>query len=200
LAVFEDLLNQFLTWLAIGGAVGIIVAIGFVAFTVFVLKKFLWGLFVKGFLIILAWVPSVFLAMNLDTGAMPSVKVVSVSGWGLVLYPYTWDVLFGSGIAAITVISAMMIVVSYLSMLDIAWEFHKHRPSIPVYLVPFIAYLGLVCFGLGMLNSHLALLNAYSGWCLSNGMHPLVPVMFASLIVAFVLFMVYGRKYIFKSY
>jgi len=150
------------------------------------------GVLVQSFLLIIAWLPSIVVTSAVDTSQLKT--ILPLKGYGLILFPYTWDVLYGAFKGTeIGWFAGLMLFTSYIALLHLSVMFCVKWKMSPFYS-PFIAYLGMLCLGLGLINFHREVYNAYVNGCLSSGIHPLMPVIFLAFLGTIIYIMVWGTK------
>lgn len=148
------------------------------------------GLLVQSLLLSVAWIPAVVVSLSLNVEGV----IVPVKGYGLILFPYVWDTLYGGNVSAeVTFISGVMLIVSYIAFLHLSIMFCL-KWKMKVVFAPFIAYLCMIAFGLGLLNTHKALYNAYENVCVSSGVHPAMPLIFIVFVLLIIFVLYWGHK------
>jgi len=190
----EEIFSELLNWLLGGIALSTVVSIILILVVIYLGMKVTKGILIQSLLLIVAWLPSIIITFAIDTSTLEPQPIIPLRGVGLVLFPYTWDTLFGWFVdTQIGVISLLMIVISYIAFLHLSIIFCKNY-QIKVFLSPIIAYIVLVGLGLGMINFHSYLFNSYVNYAYSIGIHPIMPVLFLVFLFLIVIIMVYSRK------
>jgi hypothetical protein len=184
--------NQLIQWLFGGISLSTLVCVLLIVLVSIGVLKIAKGILVQSFLLIMAWLPSVIIVLATDTSGLKT--VIPLKGYGLILFPYTWDVLLGNFYGQdLGYVASLMLVISYIALLHLAVMFCASW-KISFLYSPFIAYIGMVALGLGLVNTHKALYNWYAAGCIASGIHPLMPIIFVGMVGIIMLILVWGAK------
>lgn len=198
--LIEDLINQILSWYMGGLGVSALVVLA-----LFVVGSYLsWILLKKiavyGFLFIATWLPSIVVAHAVDYSVMQSQPLIPLKGYTFILFPYTWDVLLGYfGETQLGVICLVMILLSYVAFLQVAYMFCK-KYNYKTVLAPVFAYIFLVALGLGMINFHVYAWKVYKVSVNSVGVNEFLPIVFfLGVIVLIIVLKVLKQKKLYTT-
>ena len=191
--MWEDLAQEVFNWFLGGfGLASVISIILFVLLIIGVIKiaeRYL----VQALLLLMVWLPANVVSGAIDlTGVTP---LVPLKGTSLILFPYVWDILFGTFNNPVYLI---MIMLSYVSLLHLALMY-VHKTQKPVYWAPLYAYFFILALGLGMVNFHKYLFDSYVSLCYTQGIHPVIPILFFVILMFLLIIFTYRDKIFRKS-
>jgi len=185
-------INQLIQWLFGGISLSTLLGVLLVVLVSLGILKIAKGILVQTFLLLMAWLPSVVIVLAADTSALKT--VVPLKGYGIILFPYTWDVLLGNFAGQdLGFVASLMLVISFIALLHLAIMFCASW-KIKLFYAPLIAYIGMVALGLGLVNTHKALYDWYANGCIASGIHPLMPVIFLIMLTIIVFIMIWGAR------
>jgi len=192
----EQLINQAYQWWT-AGLLSSIVIFGVIFL---IMLYFGWRLFkaliIQLFLFIVSFVPSVITSYALNVNALEPPPMVPLVGPVYLLFPYTWDVMLGAfKDTAFSSVCILFILISFIAFWHLAlyfchkWEINK------LYSIP-IGYIGVLAFGLGLINFHSYLFESYVNYMNSIGLHPAIPIIFFVLLLTIIILL---YLFVFKS-
>jgi len=150
------------------------------------------GILVQCLLLLIAWLPSIVVTLGTDTSALKT--IVPLKGYGIILFPYTWDVLLGNFSGQdLGFVASLMLIISFIALLHLSIMFCASW-KIKMFYAPLIAYIGMIALGLGLVNTHKALYDWYANSCIASGIHPLMPVIFVVMVGIIVFVIYWGTK------
>jgi hypothetical protein len=144
------------------------------------------GLIIQLFLFVISFVPSVITSYAININTLEPKPIVPLQGAVYLLFPYTWDTMLGAfKNTAFVSVCVLFIFLSFLAFWHLALLFCHQWHINKLYSFP-LAYLGTVAFGLGLINFHSYVFNAYVNYMNSIGMHPAVPIVFFCMILTII--------------
>jgi hypothetical protein len=185
-------INEIAQWLFGGISISTLLSILLVVLVLLGVLKLAKGVLIQSLLLIISWLPSVIIVLAVDTSSLKS--IIPLKGIGLILFPYTWDVLLGNFSGQdIGYVASFMLIVSFIALLHLAVMF-CYKWHVKVIYAPFIAYLCMIALGLGLINTHYAIYKWYENSCITSGIHPLMPVIFICMLLVIMFVMYWGVK------
>jgi hypothetical protein len=185
-------INSLIQWFFGGISLSTLIGVLLVVLVSFGILKIAKGILVQCFLLLMAWLPSVVITLATDTSALKT--IVPLKGYGIILFPYTWDVLLGNFSGQdLGFVASLMLIISFIALLHLAIMFCASW-KIKLFYAPLIAYIGMVALGLGLVNTHKALYDWYAAGCIASGIHPLMPVIFIVMVGVISFIMILGAK------